>query len=239
MDTAPQPENDQVPQNEKNGTHKAEVCYRLAERAWNRFESRRNMEWRTAAAIWTAFALGTALVLTAGDWTPGWPEIIGAGLLALSCIVGYYFWVNYANQRSRQENQTSYFWESHLRKMSGARLPKQLEPPGEKSRTRTWLEFFHLNKDLRMERSWPSADQCASDLESDLVLDWELAPTLNYLVAVLLACLFFAAVTVRSCRESREEPPAAKLMLEGRSLEIDTLSQLKLGHETGPEEKAD
>ena len=124
------------------------LYHKLAERAWNRFESHRRVEWRICFGVWTALGAGVIAVLTSGSWAPGLVDIlvaavVGAVILAACCC----WWLPRLGESLSRDNWNSYYWETHLfrelvDKPSGISkaLPEVLQPP--KYDGDTWPSAF-------------------------------------------------------------------------------------------------
>lgn len=109
---------------------KTEAYLRLADRAWTRFQSRRDVEWKTAIGLWSVFGAGAGVVLTARTWSPGLGEVIAA--VAVVVAVGIYYcfwWIPYLTREMQRDQRVSYYWETHVHRSLGVPLPEHLMPP--------------------------------------------------------------------------------------------------------------
>ncbi len=105
---------------------------RLADRASERFESRRTLEWRLAFGVWLLFAAGAVAVLNI-DWSPNRPIAALGTLMSVGIVVVYTgTWLPYLNRSHQREARTAYFWETCVEKAlskDGSRiLPAYLRP---------------------------------------------------------------------------------------------------------------
>jgi hypothetical protein len=78
-----------------NEKEKADVYAKLAELAWSRYNSRRDIEWKSAVGIWSAFGAAT-LGVFASSATFTW-FAFGVALflvLAIICVYGWW-WLPY------------------------------------------------------------------------------------------------------------------------------------------------
>ncbi|HEX8201099.1 MAG TPA: hypothetical protein VF590_11470 [Isosphaeraceae bacterium] len=107
---------------------KAEFFDRLAKAARHRFDSRRTIEWQICFGIWTAFAVGSGLVVSSSDWKPGPVESFGATAVVLVLVIVFTLWAAKRHENDQQDMQTAYFWESALEKLLGLELPISLRP---------------------------------------------------------------------------------------------------------------
>ena len=113
---------------------RAELYRSLADRGWQRFNSRREVEWKISFALWTALGASIVLLLQkpVGP-TPAWWFVVGAA----AAVVGYVFvWTPWLQKANERDQKTSYYWESAVEHVLGERTPCELRPgrPGHKWR---------------------------------------------------------------------------------------------------------
>jgi hypothetical protein len=202
---------------------KAELYFKLAERAWARYESRRAIEWKTAIGLWSAFGAGAAVVLSARTWAPGWEEVILGLILASVVVYGYWHsWLPYLNAEMQRDAKASYFWETGLEILAGTRRPDCLLPPASTTDPAT---------------AWPRMDDptgtAVPKLSSDLhsVLRVELA------VSVLFALLFVGALASKAARRPASTGSKSSITIEGEDVTIESLSGLKAGTQCAPDKE--
>ena len=119
---------------------RADVYAKLADLAWLRFNSRRDIEWKSAVGIWSAFGAST-LGVFASSATFTWLAFV-LTLIAVAAIIFVYgwFWLPYIAETMRRDQLVSYFWESGIQQVTGQNIREILEP---------WaLNDDSLNKDL-------------------------------------------------------------------------------------------
>lgn len=93
----------------------AEYCLKLADRASNRIQSRRTVEWQVALGLWTAFGAGAGFVLTSKSWVSGiWPAILGTLLAVIVIMVFYWSWLGYMRTVTEQDQKRSVIWEAEV-----------------------------------------------------------------------------------------------------------------------------
>lgn len=189
----------------------------LAEAARARFESRRDMEWRVSLALWSAFGAGFIGVLAAKSWNPTLVEAGIALLLSVVVIaVYYYLWHKYLNDRGQREIHQQVFWQSFIQKELGQVLPEYIQPPDAK---------FATASNTDGEGKFTGSERDKPILRTAL----HVGQKVQILVAVCFALLFVGAIASRAVYELRtkQSQPGAKVVIEGESVEIDSLSKIK------------
>lgn len=125
----PNPETGANPAEQPKPYERAELAFKLAGQAWDRFKDRREIEWKTTIGIWTLFGAAAATVLVSNTWQPTWFAFIAGIILGFSIVFIYrIIWQPYIAESHRRDQLTSYFWESVLQKVTGERFPEHLEP---------------------------------------------------------------------------------------------------------------
>ena len=107
---------------------KADVYAKLAELAWLRFNSRRDIEWKSAVGIWSAFGAAT-LGVFASSATFTWLAFVITIFIVLTIIWVYgWLWLPYIAEAMRRDQLVTYFWESGIQRISGRNIREILEP---------------------------------------------------------------------------------------------------------------
>ena len=112
---------------------KADLYYKLAERATARFCFRRNTDWKIDFALWTMFGAGAVVVLSTGAWRPQWYDAVIGTILAIAIVLLYGFcWLPFRAAAFRREQLVAYWWETNVERLLGdGERPKYLKPEGD------------------------------------------------------------------------------------------------------------
>lgn len=171
----------------------AEQYHKLAESARNRFDSRRDIEWKTAIGLWSLFGVGAGAVISARWWSPGWPEIL-SGIAISATILWIYrlIWLPYLAEAFERDSRTSYYWESGIQFLSDKRLPRHLDPGYEQ----------HDGRWKRKERDWVRMEDSLEDRESMVQLSGELhrSQKCQFWMTLVFALFFVLALVSRGYR---------------------------------------
>ena len=201
-------------------SEKTAVYHQLAERAWNRFESHRRVEWRTFFGLWTALGIGIVAAVTSDSWTTGWTEAGVSLLIAVVVLAAcFQWWIPYISKSLYRDNWISYYWETHLIKSVGSELPKAMQPPGYGGDT--WPSAFDTDpnnvcgKEDGEVRKLPETQHTAQKLQ--------------FGVTVLFCFLFVGAMASKAWRHDVQHKSTATMTIDGGTLEVDGTSQFKLG----------
>lgn len=105
-------------------------CYmELAKSARERFDSRREVEWKVTVALWTIFGAATGAAITARVWVPAWWLVILISIFVIILVLTYRtMWLRYMAEAFRRDHLTSYYWESGVQMVICKRLPYNLDP---------------------------------------------------------------------------------------------------------------
>lgn len=202
---------------------RAELYLKLADQAWKRFQSRRDMEWKTAIGLWTIFGVGASAVITARDWSPGWQEVGVSSIL--SCLIIFIYWHLWLRELARtftKDQMTSYFWETGVENELKEKLPAHLEPKtGDDKLDRKWV---------RMGESIPREAEEPKETKAKL----HPVQKTQLLTTILFALLFVGAMASRAYRRQNQvTPAAARVTVEG-DVGIDSITKLKVGNPKSP-----
>ncbi len=105
-------------QNDDANKLKAEYCHKLAERASNRIQARRTVEWQVAVGIWSAFGAGAGFVLTSSSWKPGClMAVLGSVLAVIVLVIFRFVWLGYMRRVTDQDQKRSVRWEGEIIKL--------------------------------------------------------------------------------------------------------------------------
>ncbi len=200
---------------------RADYYSKLAKSAWDRFASRRDIEWKTCIAIWSLFAAGAFGVFASSATLP-WYAFALAVVGACLVLVSYYFWLRYITEAMRRDQLTCYYWESGVQNILGKRVPPLLEPsasppiaaPGEWQRVPPGEEPHPA----------PGGDGAVA-IKS--LTRFHRSQICQLVIAGGFAVLFLAAVSLKAFGLSPSALP--KLSVEGQ-FEVDSVSKVKLSH---------
>lgn len=116
-----------LPANEKEA---ADYIHRMAKDAQQRFEERRQYEWRICFGVWASLGAAAGLVISAKDWAPGIVEVIlavaiGLGLFVVFCLF-FSGWVHAAHAYDKAVRD---HWLTELEKVVGVPSPARPTKP--------------------------------------------------------------------------------------------------------------
>ncbi|MFH1922380.1 MAG: hypothetical protein ABIP48_21160 [Planctomycetota bacterium] len=107
-----------------------DICFKLAERARDRFTARQAFEWRYAFALWTLFAAGAAVIFTAGSFAlsggPATLICIANLIVALTMIAFYRTWLSHLDKECDNDQKESRHYEAEIIRIAGV---TQFPPP--------------------------------------------------------------------------------------------------------------
>lgn len=109
---------------------RADLCYKLAERAWNRFQDRRRLEWRNAFGIWTLLAAATAVVATSDFPVDEWAFVVGA-TFAITLVGLFDAWCLWLEKTNADDTRRSIHWETQIIDMVDKNFPWKPKMPEE------------------------------------------------------------------------------------------------------------
>lgn len=111
-----------------------ETCKWLADRAWSRFQSRRDVDWKVSFGVNGAMLAAAATIISVQDLNlSSW--VLAVSLFPIVLTVGIYWlcWLPYVNRESLRDLATGYFWEqqvierSRLTKLPNGLVPRRIE----------------------------------------------------------------------------------------------------------------
>lgn len=181
----------------ENNKIKADIFYKIAQRAADRHESRRRMEWQVALALWTALAVAAGFAVNS-SWTPNTVEVFVSTVVALAALICTVVWLQYLETTFARDMRASYFWETALEKLAGQRKPVALEPnPG-------WLTIDDVDADGKIikpptTRGFWSRVCCGIQLTLRLRF-WHRVRLIQFFVTVCLVTLVCIEVWVKHSR---------------------------------------
>lgn len=203
------------PQPEKIDTDRIDVCFKLAERARDRFTARQAFEWRYAFALWTLFAGGAAVIFTAGSFALSFWPAIGvsvANLVAASVMIVFYWaWLQHLDEESDNDRNEGIHYEDQIIRTANITRFQSTEAEDTK---RSWLTRVLA----RVEIPW-------SERRSDRRAGHRVV-VMHFWVAVVLALLFVASPwarhwTVPVPTEANVTIEQGNLKIEGGTTRID------------------
>lgn len=198
----------------------------LADSARARFESRREMEWRVAIGIWSAFGGGAAVVLSARSWCPSWWDT-GFGVLFVGTVwflYGYY-WLPYLIETGHRELRQQYFWETHIEKETGVCLPEYLTPP-KRAGEMPWASAFTLAASSPEPVAAIQTGESNSPKKSERA--WHVAVRLQFVAAILFGFLFVGSLASRAATRVDSSAPKQGISIEGKSVTIESMNGIRL-----------
>jgi hypothetical protein len=106
---------------------RAELCYKLAERAWNRFKNRQDREYAIGLRIMSVFAIGAGVVIAARGWSaPAWTPWAGL-VVAIFVVLGLVVsWLPFIHREHTHDRQQSIHWENEAIRIAELRPPAGL-----------------------------------------------------------------------------------------------------------------
>lgn len=231
---APQADRDSVaasPDSQLTTKDRSEIAYQLAERAWNRYESRRRVEWRTAFGVWTAFGGGAGIILTARSWAPDDIDLWGGAIVALLVVGGFAcYWLPYIKNTHYRDMHTSYFWETWLHVLLESRPPAALRVENQQE---GWPTAYSHYRGFAAPDD-PQSGQAPMDGPKP-ISSWgrftrrlHAVQWMQFWVTLFLATLFWAALWSKYRSAHRQSDAASGMRIEGDSLEIESATNLKL-----------
>ncbi len=195
-----------------------------------RFESRRQMEWRASVAVWSVFGAGSGFILAAKDWQPSFYLGVAGCLVALLIVVSYgYWWLPYLTREAQRESRQSYYWETWLQKVSiGRLLPLHLQPETRSGHSETeWPTAFDEDPDNLTGKSGISEKR-------RIKKGWHEAIRLQLAIAVLFGLLFCGTLLSKCAPPYPIASPKSRVTIEGDSIELNGLSGIKANTELKP-----
>ena len=109
--------------------------HKLASSAWQRYTTRRDVDWKVAFGLWTLFGAGAVAILTAKGWPlhnycPNLVVFIIGLVVAVGIVISHtLIWVRHQWKTSRRDMKVSYLWETEVLRLHGRQLPEDLKPP--------------------------------------------------------------------------------------------------------------
>ncbi|MFH1922379.1 MAG: hypothetical protein ABIP48_21155 [Planctomycetota bacterium] len=199
---------------------RADLFLALANRATERFESYRRLEWRTLLALWATFGVGAGVVISADAWNPcAWEAVVAVVVVVVAIYGCWRHWLPYLSSSIRRTNWLSYYWETHVERILGPERPKILQPPPDND---TWPSAFDTDPNNVLGK--------AEGENRELPSTWHRAQWIQLSVTILFGCLFVFALASKAYHASETQGAPSKMTIEGGSLEINNgTSKLKLG----------
>ncbi len=188
---------------------KAEIHLKLADRARDRFESLRVIEWKLNIGLWTLLAFGSAGVVATDNLNRECMTLCFAGSIALVIVVLYgWWWLPYINDMTNRDTGCGYFHETQVRRLldgesTTAKLPDSLRP-GEHDK---WLG--ESGGETRYQWLCRRLKETPPLLIPMLTGHWLRSHTLYFAVTVVLALTFFGAFTIKPPKGVNTLPDAA------------------------------
>ncbi|MCB9924407.1 MAG: hypothetical protein H6822_19670 [Planctomycetaceae bacterium] len=185
---------------------KAEVILELSKKATERFDKRKEYEWKLSFGLWLAFGSAAGLVWQAESTIPVTAFLL-ALLIIIAIVVAYYLLIiHWMDNSHRRDLKTSYYWETVLSKMVGVDLCPGLGP----------------TKNLE-HNDWPTypGDVSKDGTATQYFLNWKVFERFHYAgagqlaITVLLAFLLTLAISVKTFSTS-ETSNEGSLKLEGQ-----------------------
>jgi hypothetical protein len=100
----------------------AEFYNKLADRAWNRFHTLRDIEWKANLGVWTIFLGGGAVVISATNWAPNVLQASIGSLIALVFWFCYYCWLIFLNRAYINDLSACVHWENQFIETLGFKI---------------------------------------------------------------------------------------------------------------------
>lgn len=146
-------------ENQMEPKDRADLYFKLAQSAQDRFDSRRDVEWKVAIALWTLFGAAAGAIITARYWTPSpWQVVcISASVIGILYIYRRW-WLTYLAEAFARDQRTSYYWESAIQELLGVELPRGLDPKWKDANGRLTDRLDWIRKST-YEGSVPACDQ--------------------------------------------------------------------------------
>lgn len=113
-----------------------DLYIKLADRARNRFQSLRDIEWKINLGLW-GFLISAIAFVCNSDYFRSYTSGVlfwGGLVLTLSIIVLHVIWLQYIHETHQRDNRTSYWWECkalNVAEVSVDGLPPDLSPPAD------------------------------------------------------------------------------------------------------------
>ncbi|HYW80199.1 MAG TPA: hypothetical protein VE890_11510 [Thermoguttaceae bacterium] len=191
---------------------KADIYLKLADRARERYESLRNLEWKLNIGLWTLLAAGTALIVTAEPFTFWGAAVFCIGGAIASLGIVWLFgvkWLPYIHGVCYRDNGASYRYEYKTREIQGLDvLPEQLLP--------------------KQHREWAFGDVPQKERSFDdnawFWKKWHGCHPMFLAVTALLATMFVGSLGykwIEAWERSQAATAAAQITIDGGQLEVD------------------
>lgn len=96
---------------------KIEILHKLATDAQQRFQERREYEWKICFGIWTSLAAATGLVLNS-SWKPGQVEFWGAvGIATTLCLTFIFFFSLWIHNAHAYDKDVRNHWQNQINEL--------------------------------------------------------------------------------------------------------------------------
>lgn len=206
----------------------AENYHRLATLAAERFNSRRDVEWKTAIGIWTLFGAGAVGIVTARNWGAhgwpwGWMLLLFGLVIAIVILYLYWQWHNYIGEAMRRDQLIGFYWESGIQDLLDRPIPNHLEPG-----------FFfkppESNLWVKMPKEHGPSATAPTGWSQEALQKFHTSQKCQIGIAIAFAFLFVVALATRCLQSSSEtqEQSASRVLFEG-DVQMDATSGLKIG----------
>ena len=172
---------------------RAKLYLELANRAWLRVSSRRDVEWKAAFGIWTFFGAATYAVLTSTAAMHTHPVRVFAGaLVATAFIVGLYrcTWQPYVAAATQRDMRTQYFWESGIQNILGMHLPPRLKPESDRSGLLPWEDM--------PDDGQPDQNKPITPEDREALRTLHTAQECQFYITFLIGAMFLGAVWLKT-----------------------------------------
>jgi hypothetical protein len=164
---------------------KADLILELSKKATDRFNKRKDYEWKLSFGLWAALGSAAGFVWQADAATPVLAFFCATLITVLIVCAYYWLIVSWMDNSHRRDLKTSYYWESVLCHLVGVPLCPGLEP----------------TKDLK-DGIWPTfphkPEHEGKEIKESLLRRFHYAVGGQLAITVLLALLLVAALFVKT-----------------------------------------
>lgn len=183
---------------------RAKIFMWLSDRARQRFETRRDIEWKISFGIWGFFAAGSFAIINAKDWPISYALAIALTFVAIGFIYAQIHWMwQFLSPSENNDRKNTIFWETEAGRLATSNFDtclKELDEGPQGSMT-----------DRKTGRN-PRADQS------------------NYVtigVTALFGLAFMSLVWNRALAEKPTTTAMPKVTVEGTGVEIGSMKTAK------------
>jgi hypothetical protein len=198
---------------------RSEYYSKLAKSAWDRYQSRRDVEWKVTLGMHTLFAAATL-----GAATLNWPVGIAGILFALGFSVAVLLvygllWAPYMAETARRDQLTCYYWESGIHSLLKRKIPPFLDP--------SLSKLNPSNLWVRMPENPETPPDNPPNYEESQLRKIHRSQICQLITAGVLAGAFVIVVLIKNYAPERSGQP--KIAVEG-AFEVDSASKIRLGN---------